>query len=274
MHIQYQSAELIIFESALFRTTSTLIIQPDYLLLVDPNWLPREISFIQQTIQPLLKTRKGYLLFTHSDYDHIIGYEAFPFFETIASANFVANSDKQAILKQINDFDDQYYIQRSYSISYPTIQHVVAGEEEAITLNGHHTALQCWQAPGHNADGLLSFHKATGTLIVGDYLSNVEFPYVYHSFAAYEATLNKVEQIIRTQEVHILISGHGDYCVEKAGMHTRIKESRQYLQAVYQHTRGDKVFPIESLWNRYNFPGIMTTFHNANLTLAKQERTA
>ena len=53
MKIQFRSDELIIFESALFRTTTSLIIGEQYILLIDPNWLPIELDFIENIIESL-----------------------------------------------------------------------------------------------------------------------------------------------------------------------------------------------------------------------------
>jgi len=72
MKIQYQDTNLVVFESALFRTTTSLIIGNDHIVIVDPNWFPIELNFIWNFIQALDITVEKYLLFTHSDYDHII----------------------------------------------------------------------------------------------------------------------------------------------------------------------------------------------------------
>ena len=110
MKIQFRSDELIIFESALFRTTTSLIIGEQYILLIDPNWLPIELDFIENIIESLGENIEKYLLFTHSDYDHIIGYGKFKTYKTIASKNFIKNKDQEIILKQIEKFDDEYYV--------------------------------------------------------------------------------------------------------------------------------------------------------------------
>ncbi|MEL6866224.1 MAG: MBL fold metallo-hydrolase, partial [Bacteroidota bacterium] len=76
MTIQYQSPLLCIFESALYRTTSTIIHTEDCILIVDPNWLPQEVAILQNYVEQLPQNLPQYLLFTHSDYDHIIAYHA------------------------------------------------------------------------------------------------------------------------------------------------------------------------------------------------------
>ena len=92
--IQLNTPKLTIFESELYRTTSTLIIGKEYVLLIDPNWLKGEIEFIHQYLSDRKGKRKTYILFTHSDFDHIIGYGKFKTFNSIASKRFVENDKK------------------------------------------------------------------------------------------------------------------------------------------------------------------------------------
>ena len=126
--IQYKDTQTTVFESALFRTTSTLIETKDLVLLVDPNWLPEEIENIQQAVLRCDPSKPFFLLFTHSDYDHIIGYRAFPNAQIIASQSFVDNKNKAKIIQQINDWDDENYIKRCYPITYPAVDIVIKEE--------------------------------------------------------------------------------------------------------------------------------------------------
>jgi hydroxyacylglutathione hydrolase len=269
MKIQYQNSELVIFESALFRTTTTLLFAADYVLLVDPNWLPIEIDFIDALIKKRAANKKKYLLFTHSDYDHIIGYGKFKDFETIASLNFVNNADSESILKQINDFDDENYIKRDYEICYPNIKTAIEHDAHTLKLGSDEYAF--YQARGHNKDGLISFNKSKGVLIVGDYLSNIEFPYIYDSSKAYKKTLEKLETLINTETVNVLIPGHGDVCYDKSEMQQRINESFDYLQDLENSVKTGKGFDFEKLMSHYQFPVIMRKFHEANVALIKSE---
>lgn len=269
MKIQFKSKELIIFESALFRTTTSLIIGEQYILLIDPNWLPIELDFIAQTIETLAKDKKKYLLFTHSDYDHIIGYGQFKHYKTIASANFVENKEKDAILQEIEKFDDQYYINRAYTIEYPDINIPIAADNFRLELGSDLYSFQ--QAVGHNKDGIITFNEAKGILIVGDYLSNIEFPYIYHSVAKYKETLDKLADIIANKSIAILITGHGDFTTKKQEMQKRLEESRNYIVELETALTNKQKFDTKQLYNRYKSPIIMEQFHQNNIKLAKLE---
>ncbi len=241
----------------------------EYLLLVDPNWLPSEIQTIQDFAREHGAGKEKHLLFTHSDYDHIIGYGAFPGFHSTASQSFVDNPDAKNQLQQTIAWDDEYYIRRNYPLSYPAIDRAIAGKEQSLLIGNDE--YRFFQAPGHNYDGLLAFNRSRGILIVGDYLSNIEFPYVYHSFAAYRTTLQTLETIIATGEVKILIPGHGDHTTDREEMEQRVIDSRAYLDAVESAIRSGTSFDFTGLMEAYHFPGIMGKFHEKNLVLAEEE---
>ena len=269
MKIQYQDAGLVVFESALFRTTTTLIIGDDYLLLVDPNWFPIELDFIGSYIQDLDHRGEKYLLFTHSDYDHIIGYQTFKEYTTIASQNFVDNPDKQKVLDQIILLDDDNYVKRAYEVIYPVINLVIKKHKEQISLGSDEYTFH--QGRGHNKDGLITLNKSKGILVVGDYLSNIEFPYLYDSFKLYKETLLTLEHIINDNEIKTLVSGHGDVTHLKSEMVKRIKDSRSYISSLEFSIKNDSPFDLQSLLSKYDFPEVMTKFHNKNIKLLKEE---
>lgn len=260
---------LTIFESALFRTTSTVIQTDDFILIVDPNWLPSEIVTIQNHVQNIRQSKPLYLFFTHSDYDHIIGYNAFPDATIIVSEAFVNNPDKAKILEQINAFDDENYIKRTYDITFPKGDIIIKNDKEIITIGN--TDLQFFNATGHNSDGLFLWIESLGILIVGDYLSNIEFPYIYHSGKFYFETLKTAERLINTQKIKVLITGHGDYTTGYDEMNKRLSDSKDYLNKVIYSIQNKETFDLNILWKQYDFPRVMTRFHNGNLAVLKKE---
>lgn len=269
MNIQYKTPQVCVFESALFRTTSTVFTSDDLILVVDPTWLPHEIEAIRNHVYKIKKDQPVYLLFTHSDYDHIIGYQAFPGATVIASAAFVTNTEIEAILRQIRHFDDEYYITRAYPIVYPRVDIVVDKDEFELQIGN--TRLIFWQSPGHNPDGLFTLIEPYGIWIAGDYLSNIEFPFIYHSSVEYETTLKKAEKILTTFRPQLLIPGHGDITTEMGEMHLRLTDSLVYIQKLRASIQGLKAFNTASLWKRYQFPGVMGRYHEDNIKLIAKE---
>ncbi len=268
--IQYSQESVCVFESALYRTTSTVIQTPDLVLVVDPNWLPQEVAAIRRYVQQMAAGRPLYLLFTHSDYDHIIGYGAFPEAKVIASAAFAHNPQSAAIVQQILDWDAGFYIERPYPISYPTVDVVMHEDGQQVQIGS--TRIQSWQAPGHTDDGLFTIVSWEEQVwLAGDYLSNIEFPFVYHSVAAYAATLDKAAYLLAQYEPSVLVPGHGDVARDAAEVHRRIVAAKRYVAELYEAVRADKAFPEDELWQRYAFRKGMEPYHRANEALLRKE---
>ncbi len=273
MKVIYQDNNVRVLQSALFQTNSTVIETNDMILVIDPNWLPIEIAQIRHHTEGLVKkTQKPvWLLFTHSDYDHIIGYHAFTDIAAgvIASRAFVENLGQVAILEQIKQFDDEYYIKRPYEIAYPSVTYVVEEEEQVLKIG--ETELTFFHATGHNPDGI--FTIVNNVFIAGDYLCDVEFPYIYHSSWAYQDTLNKIESILQKFDIQLFISGHGNPTTEQSEILRRKEEALEYLGNVRGSIRAGKYFDFDSYIaeKRFQFPRIMHRFHEGNLNIMRQE---
>ncbi len=257
--IQYKTKQITVFESALYETTTTVIESNEAIVLVDPNWLPEEISKIRAHIDQRIKNKQLYLVITHSDYDHIIGSGAFPEAIVIASESFKLNKDKQARLDEITVFDQMYYLTRVYEVSYPKVNIVIKENETHISLGD----LACifYLSPGHTDDGLFFYIKQLNILIVGDYLSNVEFPFITSSYNDYVKTINLMKEVTKKYHVALLIPGHG-----KVTTHydERLDFSIWYLQMLSKQNN------IETeLKEKFIFYEGMKQAHQDNLRLAK-----
>ncbi|MFQ5446396.1 MAG: MBL fold metallo-hydrolase [Saprospiraceae bacterium] len=272
--IQYKNLHVTVFESALFRTTSTVVQTKDLVLVADPNWLPGEVGTIRQQVENVTAGRPVFLLFTHSDYDHIIGYGAFPGTKTIASAAFARNPEKEEIIEQIRTWDDENYIVRPYPIHYPAVEVTVAEDGQTFELG--ETKLTFYLAPGHNADGIFTILETTQpgftpVWLAGDYLCEVEFPYIYHSSTAYEQTLGKVDLILEKHAPALLVPGHGDVAVSDKDILQRKKEALDYIREMRACIAKGIDFDTEKLWKRYRFRRGMEKFHRENVLLFEKE---
>jgi hydroxyacylglutathione hydrolase len=273
MTILHDSPQIRVFQSALFQTNSTVVTTDDLVLVVDPNWLPLEIEEIKAFAEAQSAGKKPiYLLFTHSDYDHIIGYRAFSGIaqSVIASHNFVENTGKENTLKQIRDFDDEYYIERNYPIEYPSVSHVISHDGQTLTIGV--TKLTFFNAVGHNPDGIFTIVNGQ-YWIAGDYLCGVEFPYIYHSSTEYEKTLRKTDKILKDYDIQLVVSGHGVPTADKSEILKRQKDAFEYIDAVRESIKDNLFFDFEAYiaYKNYRFPRIMRRFHEANLNLIRGE---
>ena len=273
MKIIYQDKKVHVFQSALFQTNSTVLETEDMILVVDPNWLPNEIAEIRDHTEGVSKKKQKpvWLLFTHSDYDHIIGYHAFSDLAAgvIASQHFVENLGKVAILEQIKQFDDEYYIARNYPIAYPSVTYEVKNDGQVLEIG--QTKLTFFHAQGHNPDGI--FTVVNNTFIAGDYLCDVEFPYIYFNSFAYEDTLNKIEPIVEQFDIQLFINGHGNPTTDKKEISRRIGEAYEYIWNVRESIKASKYFDFDKfiVAKGFQFPRIMRRFHEGNLNLMRQE---
>ncbi|AMO84827.1 hypothetical protein B857_00020 [Solibacillus isronensis B3W22] len=223
---QFENEHLTVFQSVLYQTTSAVIKTKQALIVTDPNWLPNEIAEIKTYIESIIEDRKLYLIYTHSDYDHIIAAGAFPHATTIASEAFVKRANKQEVLEQIRQFDAQYYIDRDYSIRYPHIDIVI--KEDGQTLELPDITCCFYLSPGHTVDGLFTVVEPFGIFLAGDYLSDVEFPFI-EDYEAYLATIQKAQKIISNKKVEVIVPGHGATTNNRSEIQKRIDASLLYL---------------------------------------------
>jgi hydroxyacylglutathione hydrolase len=267
--IAYKTKNLTVFQSALYHTTSTVVETDDCVIAVDPNWLPQEVEAISYYIEQIRKDRPLYLVFTHSDWDHIIGYSAFPNATIIASESFVNCVEKEVIIQQIKDFDDRYYISRDYEIAFPEVHIVIKQDGQFVTVGG--TKLTFYLAPGHTSDGIFTIVEPLGIFIAGDYLSDIEFPYIYSSSLDYEATMEKFKEIMQVHPITLLIPGHGNVTTIHTDMMLRCEHSLKYISSLRESILLANEVALDAFINESLFPIGMRKFHEANKALVIKE---
>lgn len=234
MKIQFQEGGITVFESALYRTSTTMIVLEKDIILIDPNWLPVEIEFLQQAVKKYGPEKNLSMYFTHADFDHIIGYGAFPGAKTLADINFINLADKSRIVNQIVDFDDQYYIHRPYPIVFPDIDTVI--DSSPFAWNDVSNPITFFLTPGHVSSGSAAVIQELGLCVAGDYLSNIEIPWVEYNFQTYKNTLELFQNILDNYHIDKLITGHGDIAIGAAEIQKRIYEDITYINVFLEET--------------------------------------
>ena len=101
--------------------------------------------------------------------------------------------------------------------------------DEALELELH-------PAEGHTSDGTAFFARARGLLVVGDYLSQLEIPWLNPpgTLAEYRATLARLTPLVEAAEV--VVPGHGPTSDRDTALRL-IAEDGAYLDAL---ERGDE----------------------------------
>lgn len=256
--IQFKNDFLTVFESSLYKTTTAIIETSDALIMTDPNWLPAEIEAIKQYVNEHLGDKKLFIIYTHSDFDHIIGAGAFPNATVIASKQLANHPYKQEIMQRVKSFDKRYYIERDYTPEYPAVNLVVLQDGQTLELES--ITLTFYHAPGHTDDGIFTAIEPYGIFLCGDYLSDVEFPFIFSSYENYVETIKKAKHILQTHSITILVPGHGSTTGEFHEIQKRIDQSGYYLQELLE----DKGALETYLSSTYRFYEGMKSIHADN----------
>ncbi|ARU60147.1 hydrolase glyoxylase [Tumebacillus avium] len=268
--ILFSNEHLTVFQSALFQINSAVLAFDDFVLVVDPACLPHEIREIQSHVASIRGNKDLYVLFTHGDFDHIIGFNAFPDAKTIGSWEMLHHPKKEHKLKLIREFDATYYLTRDYEIEFPRLDLVIEKDAEQLTIGT--TTLTFYKAPGHTADSLYTVIDSLGVFLTGDYLSDFELPFIYHSAVDYEQTIRKAQQILDNHPVQILIPGHGQTTDSRTDMTGRIATAFDYLDRLKQAVLSDDEATIRQLEGEFQFYSPMTVeCHQENVNIIRRE---
>jgi glyoxylase-like metal-dependent hydrolase (beta-lactamase superfamily II) len=253
-----------VFQSALCKTNAAVIATEDLVLVVDPCWLPGEVERIRAHVEEIRGDRPVYLLLTHSDFDHILGRGAFPDAPVIASESFATKpeGEREKILEEIRAFDDGYYIDRNDPVAYPDVDHAISGDGAELAIGG--TRLVFWQSPGHSPDGLFTIVEPIGVWIAGDYLSDVEFPFIGYDSRKYEETLAKVETILGRHRVNLLIPGHGACTPDPGEIRRRRDQDIAYIARLRERVKAGDQAAIEALIDGCAYPRSLMHEHRKN----------
>lgn len=219
--------EITVFTSAIWQMTSTVVGCGESRLVVDPGYFPREIEAIAASLPRRAVVEA--LLFTHGHFDHVVGHGAFPEAPVYAAPPLVAAVAAGApaaarALAEAARFDAQYYVDRPWPYAWPRDLRPL---EDGGAFNIGDLDLEVFHLPGHAADCLAL--RAGDRLIVGDYLSPLEIPFV-DDLAAYRRSLRRLEALIDAS-VAAVVPGHGPVLSAEAARRI-LREDRRYLDAL------------------------------------------
>lgn len=194
----------------------------DALYVVDPCYFPDEIAEIRELARNFEgDVAEKFVILTHSDFDHIAGVPDFSDYPVLAASTWDPMNEQGAI-DQIERFDSEMYVDRGWLGKMPRvpIAHACQHGEQRGALTFYH-------AKGHTADGLVTIFEHTA--IVGDYLSGVEFPFVYTSYRDYLQTLSMFRDVFLAHGIEHVISQHGPAALTASEIRHRLDTSEDYL---------------------------------------------
>ena len=190
------------YESALWETTALAVHADGQAVLVDPCISEAEIAAIAADLCGRGLEVRG-LLITHSDWDHVCGIAAFPGVPAImskeAGARVASGQAAESVVRE--------GAAEGLSWAGAPRADLVFDPGEALQVGPF--TVETMALPGHTSCGAGYRIRALGLLAVGDYLSVIEFPFVYVSTAAYRATLAALSDALRRDPAAVVTPGHG-----------------------------------------------------------------
>jgi glyoxylase-like metal-dependent hydrolase (beta-lactamase superfamily II) len=189
------------FEGFLWETTSLLVLGEGEALVVDPAISGDEVARIGRRARELAAPVRQVLI-THGDWDHVCGIGGFP--------DAVVAMGEETAAKVASGAADRS-VQRAVEV-YGFVPSGSARVDETFA-RGSAIALgefvvETFPLVGHTPDGSGFRLRELGLLVVGDYLSAVEFPFAT-SPAAYRLTLAGLIEMLREDPPETVIPGHG-----------------------------------------------------------------
>ncbi|OCT12812.1 hypothetical protein A8709_20960 [Paenibacillus pectinilyticus] len=211
-----------VHSSHIQKMQSVILADERALYVFDPCYFTSEIEEIREYSRGLeTQERERWLILTHSDWDHIAGVHDFAGYKIVVS-NSWDEANESKMIDKVEMFDSEFYVDRPWigkMRRVPIDYRVTDGDSIA--------GLAFFEAKGHTGDGLVSIYGDIA--IVGDYLSDVEFPFIFTSSRDYERTLTKFQEMIEAFGIQTVITQHGPAAVGPAEIQRRIKVSEDYI---------------------------------------------
>lgn len=251
--------------SGIWQLTSVVLSSDGCVLVVDPGYFPREL----EELQALARSRGEVeaVAFTHGHWDHVLGWREFapaPVYASPLLVEAVREGSAEAVRNLTNaaDFDGRWYVPRAAAPAWPPDLRALG---DGARLRVGATEAEALLLPGHSADGLALYVAAAGLLVVGDYLSPCEIPFV-DDLDAYRATLRRL--LARLDAVDEVLPGHGPRLGRDAARDVA-RADLDYLDALADcRQRGDAAAALElPLPRAAEVPG-MREHHRDNCLVA------
>ena len=217
--------------SGIWQMTSTVVRSGGSCLVVDPGYFPRELAELAGLVSRRAKVEA--VFFTHSHWDHVVGHGIFPgvpvYTSAVLARSVAAQGDLAiAAMQKAKEFDSRWYVERPWGYGWPAD---VRGIDDGGWFNIGDLDIEGFLVPGHAPDGMAI--RVENYLLVGDYLSPCEIPFV-DNLPDYRRTLQRLLTIINSGVEHV-IPGHGP--ILSAEEAYRIgREDLRYLDAIARCT--------------------------------------
>lgn len=187
--------------STLYQTTTLELRRAGARLLIDPGISPWEVEeVVAASAMPVTQ-----VLVTHADWDHVMGLGLLPDAQVTASSTAAERIRSGSARAEMEQEAAELLVPHRALEKMHVEQEVHAPADVRM---GPWRGV-CRPAPGHTDDGLIVSLPDEHLLVVGDYLSRLEIPSVYHSVRDYRDTLEALVGVIERERPLYVVVGHG-----------------------------------------------------------------
>ena len=220
--------DAIVVTSRIWQTNAIALRSGGEVMLIDSPYFPDELEAM-----PALLSQAGFtpnaLFATHADYDHVLARYAFPELTLgVGEPTMVRiRTEPGAVQRELRDEDARNYVQRPGPLTLGNLQSLpVPGYLELGQIE-----IELHPADGHTSDGTALLAEFAGLLAPGDYLSNLEIPWLSPSgsLGDYRATLARLAPLVERAET--VVPGHGGPHTREAALRL-LDEDLEYLDAL------------------------------------------
>jgi glyoxylase-like metal-dependent hydrolase (beta-lactamase superfamily II) len=189
------------FESALWQTSSLLLVAEGEAVVIDPCISAEEVERIAGRAATL-GARVTHVLVTHADWDHVCGIAAFP--GAVATmgagtAEIVASGEPLEVIGKRA---------ATYGLTIEGAPRVDRALAVGIAHQIGPFVVETVALRGHTADGTAYRIRELDVLAVGDHLSAVEFPFA-STTSEYRTTLASLIDLLQDDPPAQVVPGHG-----------------------------------------------------------------
>ncbi|MEO5583642.1 MAG: MBL fold metallo-hydrolase [Saprospiraceae bacterium] len=256
-----------LFQSAFWQLNSTVCHHAETTIVWDPAYSEPEIQAIHDDAFRSKESNR-FLIFTHGDFDHIVGSPQFTDFKKVGSFRLSERADQSRILEQIQVTDHEFYLDRVHQIEFPVLDFPLK-LIDPLSIRMGNIEMFFHKAGGHTPDGLFTVIPALQLLVAGDYLSDIEFPFIEDNIEDYYKTLEGAEAILKQYDIKFMVPGHGQPADSKKQIYLRIDQSKRYLDSFHNI---EEVPDWTETWGESPFKRYLDKAHQKNISYVRSQR--
>jgi glyoxylase-like metal-dependent hydrolase (beta-lactamase superfamily II) len=223
-------------QSRAYRMNSAVLSRDGHALVFDPGVLPSELTDLAARVEQLApRFEQVSVVFTHPHWDHVLGYDYFPAATSLAHVGFAdelerdeakIEADAKAWIEGAGEAWPRPFRAFAPKLAVRGTARVELGPFEVVA----------YEVPGHCASQIALYLPATGVLVAGDTLSDIEIPWLDGPPWIYRRSLTALHWVFEQEDVRWLVPGHGSVASGRLEGYRRVLRDIDYLLLLEQRT--------------------------------------